>query len=457
MRDIFITAFVFGSLPFILKRPYIGVLMWIWISVMNPHRLAWGFAYSLPFAEIIALTTMFGMLITRDEKNFPVVPTTVSLFLFILWMNVTSVFAIHFDQIYYHWSTIMKVILMTLVSISVLHTKEHIRWLIWALVISLGFYGVKGGLFTLHGNGSLVWGPDGSFIQDNNALALALIMTIPLMRYLQLTESRKWVRLGLTFAMILCGLSALGSYSRGALIAIAASSVFLWLKSPRKLPLGIAMVVILPLLITFMPEKWDERMHTIENYQQDASAMGRINAWHMAWNLALDRPLVGGGFEIYDREVFARYAPNPLDVHAAHSIYFQILGEHGFVGLALFLAIGFFTWRSGSWIIAKTRDRPDLSWAGDLAKMLHVSQIAYATGGAFLSLAYFDLPYYILAAMVLTKVLVEKELKAAVLTAPDNIAGLNPIRQHRKTRSVRTRNSVMHQNGQKCLPDTGKS
>ena len=414
MRDLLITAIVFGSLPFILKRPYIGVLMWVWISVMNPHRLAWGFAYSLPFAQIIALTTMLGMVVSRDEKHFPVVPATVSLFLFMLWMNVTSLFALYPDEIYSNWSTIMKVILMTFVTIAVLHTKQQIRLLIWVLVISLGFYGIKGGIFTLHGGGdNRVWGPEGSFIEDNNALALALIMTIPLMRYLQLTEPNRWIRLGLTGAMVLCAFSAIGSYSRGALIAIAASSVFLWLKSPRKLPLGIAMAVILPLLLTFMPEKWTERMHTIDTYQQDASAMGRINAWHMAWNLAMDRPLVGGGFHIYEQSIFAKYAPNPQDVHAAHSIYFQALGEHGFVGLILFLSLGFFTWRNGSWIIARSRGRPDLAWASDLAKMLQVSQVAYATGGAFLSLDYFDLPYYILAAMLLTKLLVEKELKSA--------------------------------------------
>ncbi len=421
MRDLLLTAIVFGALPFILKRPYIGILMWILISVMNPHRLTYGFAHDFPYAEIIALTTLLSFVFTRDERHFPFTAATVSLILFMFWMNITSIFAIHFDQLYHQWSTVMKMLLMTFVAITVLHSKEHIRLMIWVLVISVGFYGLKGGIFTLNGNGSLVLGPENSFIEENNSLAVALLMTIPLMRYLQMTEASKWLRLGLTAAMVLCGLSALGSYSRGALIAIAFSALFLWLKSPRKLPMGIAMVILLPLLIAFMPAKWETRMNTINDYQQDGSAIGRINAWHMAWNLALDRPLVGGGFEIYDPGVFARYAPNPLNVHAAHSIYFQALGEHGFVGLAFFLAMGFFTWRSGSWIIARTRDRPDLSWASNLAKMLQVSQIAYATGGAFLSLLYFDLPYYILVAMVLTKVLVEKELELTAVAVPDKM------------------------------------
>lgn len=413
MRDLLVTLIIMGSLPMILRRPSVGIWMWIWVSVMNPHRLSWGFAYNFPFALVIALTTLASFAINKEKRLFPVTETTVALLLFIFWMNISSLFAIHFDELYYAWSTIMKVLLMTLVALAVIHQREQVRWLIWILVVSLGFYGVKGGLFTLlHGGGAgLVWGPPGSFIEENNSLALALIMTIPLMRYLQLTEANPWVKRGLGLAMILCAASAMGSYSRGALIALACSGLFLWWKSPRRLPLGIAMVILVPLMIAFMPAKWGARMDTIGTYQQDGSAMGRINAWHMAWNLAVDRPLTGGGFEIYDKGVFEKYAPNPEDVHAAHSIYFQILGEHGFPGLLFFMAMGFFTWRNGSWIIAKTRDRPDLKWAEMLARMLHVSQVAYATGGAFLSLAYFDLPYYVLVAMVSTKIIVAKALQ----------------------------------------------
>jgi hypothetical protein len=73
------------------------------------------------------------------------------------------------------------------------------------------------------------------------------------------------------------------------------------------------------------------------------------------------------------------------------------------------MAIGFFTWRSGSWIIRETQGKPDLFWANTLAKMLQVSQIAYATGAAFLSLAYFDLPYYIVVLMEVTKLYLKNQ------------------------------------------------
>lgn len=134
----------------------------------------------------------------------------------------------------------------------------------------------------------------------------------------------------------------------------------------------------------------------------------------MAINVANDRPLVGGGFELYTRRVFAKYAPDPLDVHAAHSIYFQILGEHGYVGLALFLAIGFVGWLNASRIIKMSRSNAEHAWAGELARMIQVSLIGYAVGGLFVNIGYWENLYYeILAIMVVHNILLHSGSKSA--------------------------------------------
>ena len=88
MRDLALTLFLFGSVPFILWRPTIGVFLWVWVSVMNPHRLAWDYAYDLRFAQVIAIATLVGMVFSRQPKRMPVTPVTVVLFLLVLWMNV---------------------------------------------------------------------------------------------------------------------------------------------------------------------------------------------------------------------------------------------------------------------------------------------------------------------------------------------------------------------------------
>ncbi|SFN77840.1 probable O-glycosylation ligase, exosortase A-associated [Nitrosospira briensis] len=420
MRDILVTLIVFGWLPLVFKKPYMGALMWVWISVMNPHTQGWGFATTFPFAAIIAAVTIVSLLFSREEKSLPLTSATLVFIAFVLWMNVTSIFAIYPEEIHDQWVKVMKIMLMTFVVFMLIKTRKHIELLVWTIVISLGYYGVKGGIFTIIGGGvDMVLGPEQTFIGGNNEIALALIMTIPLMHFLQTITPKIWVRHALTAAILLSSLAALGSYSRGALLAIAAMGAFLWLKSQHKVRIGMLLIVAIPPAVAFMPEQWTERMDSINSYEEDASAQGRFNAWWMAYNLAKDKPVTGGGFEIITPELFYLYAPNPEDLHAAHSIYFQALGEHGFVGLGLYLLLGLLTWRTGSWIIRNTRKLEEYKWAYNLARMIQVSLVGFLTGGAFLSLLYFDVPYYLLGAMVATRILVAKELKQKASSASD--------------------------------------
>jgi putative inorganic carbon (HCO3(-)) transporter len=443
MRDILVTLIVFGLLPSVFKRPYVGALMWVWISVMNPHTQGWGFATSFPFAAIIGGVTIVSMLFNKDPKNLPLTPITWTLIAFVVWMNVTTVFAFYPQESYEQWIKVMKIMLMTFVTFMLIKTKQHVQLLIWVIVISLGYYGIKGGAFTMIGGGEdMVLGPEGTFIGGNNEIALALIITIPLMHYLQMISNNVWVRHGMTVAMVLCAFAALGSYSRGALLAIAGMSLFLWIKSQHKIRIGLLLILAIPPALALMPQKWTERMDPIQDYEEDGSVQGRFNAWWMAYNLAKDRPLIGGGFEVSVPELFYRYAPDPEDLHAAHSIYFQALGEHGFIGLGLYLLLGFLTWRTGSWIIRHTARLKEYQWATHLATMIQVSLVGFAIGGTFLSLLYFDVPYYLMAAMVSTRVLVEKELKkktSSVITQKGNgsqrqFGQLNPSQPQSITR-----------------------
>ncbi|MCL2656745.1 MAG: putative O-glycosylation ligase, exosortase A system-associated [Betaproteobacteria bacterium] len=404
MRDLAVLLPILVIAIMGLKRPWIGVLGWTWISIMNPHRLSYA-AATMQVAALMAGCTLLGLLFTREKRSPFIGAPVAALTLFILWMCITYPFAIYLDENYSMWSRVMKIDLMILVAIALLQERKQIVGLVWVLVGSLGFFGVKGGLFTLMTGGNFrVWGPEGSFIEGNNEIALALIVIIPLMRFLQMQTSseRKWVRPAFSVAMGLCAVAAIGSHSRGALLAIVAMAAFLWWRSPNKISGGIAFVVVGMFLAAFMPSEWTDRMNTIETYDKDASAMGRINAWWMAWNLAQDH-FFGGGFSIYNREIFQLYAPDPTDVHAAHSIYFQVLGEHGFIGLFLFLLIWFYVWRTGSWLRKHGSERPDTRWVADLGAMCQVSLVGYLVGGAFLSLAYFDLPYNLLVLVVVAK------------------------------------------------------
>jgi len=402
MRDLLVTAMIFGALPFVFKRPWIGVLLWSWLSYMNPHRLAYGFAYDFPFAMIVAIVTITALLFSKEKKEMVWTRETVLLLMFIGWMLFTTFFAMYPELAWPEWNRIWKIQLFVVLTAIMINNRRKLDWLIWVLVLSLGFYGVKGGVFTIASGGSYhVWGPTGSFIGGNNELALAVIMMIPFVWYLRLQASNRWIRHGLAASMGLMAVSAIGSQSRGALLAIVTMGLMLWLKSRHKMVTGLLMSVVIVVLAFNLPQSWYDRMNTIQTYEEDASAQGRINAWHTAFNVASDR-VIGGGFNMFTASTFRRYAPEPFQVHDAHSIYFEVLGEHGFLGLALFLLMWLFVWLTASRVIRFCRKDIDKKWAADLAAMAQVSLVGYAVGGAFLGLAYFDLPYHILIIIVLT-------------------------------------------------------
>ncbi|HEX9172946.1 MAG TPA: putative O-glycosylation ligase, exosortase A system-associated [Telluria sp.] len=413
MRDAIVFAVIFGLLPFVFKRPAIGIMLFTWVSLMNPHRLTYGAAYNFPFAMIIGVVTLVALFARPDPKRLPLTPLTVMLILFMCWMTLTTFGAFEPDRAWTEWNRVMKTLFFVLVSMAALNSEKDTKLFAAVVTLSLAFYGFKGGLFTLmSGGSSRVLGPDGTYITDNNDLALALLTTVPLIWYLHLQAVQRWLKLALVGLALLTITSVLGSYSRGALLGGAAMLAVLWLKSGNKVGTGIGMLLLVPMVYLVMPEEWFGRMESINDYQEDNSALGRLNSWHFAFNLAKDN-LMGGGFLTFTPKVFAIYAPNPRDVHAPHSIYFQVMGEHGFVGLMIFLSILLLGWRTGSRMIKYCKDKPDLYWARDLAAMCQVSLAGYAIGGAFLSLAYFDLLYDILIIVVLLEKVLLKKISSA--------------------------------------------
>lgn len=419
MRDLLVGLVVFGSLPFILKRPFLGILLMAGLGYMNPHRLCYGFMLTVPVVQIAAIATLIGMLISKEAKRMVWSREIVVLLMFVVWMGITTSQALNSGEAMEQYEKVVKIQILTFMTLLLLTSRQRVHLLVWVIVISIGFYGIKGGIFTiLKGGIHRVQGPSNTFIGGNNELALAMVMTIPLMRYLQLQEKNKLVKMALLAGMILTAIAAFGTQSRGALVALTLTGAIFWLKSRNKIVTGVLIAVAALAALSFMPEAWFERMNTMKTYDEDASALGRINAWWLAWNLANDR-FVGGGFELWQWSAFQKYAPNPDDVHDAHSIYFEVLGEHGWLGLILFLTILGFAWRKCSALIRYAKKHPEAVWAKDLATMIQVTMVGYLTAGTFLGLAYFDYIYHLIAIVVVVHfmVVVEPSRRAGTQTS----------------------------------------
>lgn len=399
MRDIILALFIFGMLPFILVRPYLGLLIWSWLGYMSPNRLCFGFAINFPWVQLVAVVTLLGLLFSKERKTLPAVATSALLVIFLLWTTITSFYAVVPVSAWAKWQEFAKVVVMVFVTLVLVNNRQRMHWLAWMIVVSLGFYGVKGGVFTvIQGGVNHVFGPALSFIADNNALALALCMIIPLMRYLQLHSTRKSVRIGLIAAMLFTGIAVLGTYSRGGLIALLVVSGALFFKGRGRFAVALIVIAVGFIAYQFMPPQWTARMGTLHDATQTDSGETRIQSYKFAVNVALHSPVLGGGFNVYQSDaMWQRFGPEGAIPRAIHSIYFRALGEQGFPGLMLFLALLIVSWRSCSRVRRLTRHDPAEKWAFDLASMLQVSLVAFMAAGTFLPMTYFDLAYQVMA------------------------------------------------------------
>jgi probable O-glycosylation ligase (exosortase A-associated) len=298
MRDAVFLIAMLALLPMAFFKPFVGVLLWSWISFMNPHRLVYGFAGSIPWAALVFMVTVAGCVLSVEARKPVFNAVTALLIAFLLCITMTTAMAMAPpDAAWAKYSQVSKVVLGLLLTSFLLTDRWRIHALVWVMVISIGYFGVRGGIFSLLTGGSYrVWGPPSTMIFDNNHLAAGMLVALPLMNYLRLQSRHHWIRIGLAFAMGLTLLSTITSYSRGALLGLLAVLATLWWRSQRKIVAALVLPFALAGGIAFMPPAWIERMETIGSYQGDGSATERLVLWEISWKLALQNPLTGSGF-----------------------------------------------------------------------------------------------------------------------------------------------------------------
>ena len=379
---------------------------------MNPHKYAWGMARTFPVAFVVAVVTIAGMYVTKDRVKLP---KDMALRLIgCLWFLfvITTLFAINQEDAWAQLNRVSKILLMTFVTVKLINNPSKLRILLLVISFSIGLIGLKGAIWAITSGGvHRVYGPDGSFLADNNDLALALNMTLPLMLYLSKDEPRPWLRWGLKICFVASIIAIIFTYSRGGFLALVLVGFMLLIKAKYKSLAVITLFVGVIALGFIVPQQWTNRMDTIkQSEEQDASMHGRVNAWHAAINIASHRPLTGGGFQVFIPRIFERYAPEPWNFHDVHSNYFEMLGEHGFIGLGLYIILLFHCLITASTLKWRIRREPKLLWAQHFPDMLQVAILAYMLGGVFLGRAYFDLYYHLVASIVILKSLVFQQL-----------------------------------------------
>lgn len=404
MRDLLFMA-AFLPMPVIcLIYPWAGILIWSWFAFTYPMAGLWGFAASLPGNMIIALATLTGLLLARNEPKLPPLHTTNLLFMTLALITAVSIIFTQ-SPLYTSLKTSEYTsIFLYLMLLSIfLRTPARIHAFVWMAAFSIGYFAVRCSAFFIVSGGTFrATGPAYTQLGDNNHLAVACLIVIPLLNYLRLHSKQGWVRLCVLGTMVLTSLTIISTFSRGGFIGLICMLAYLWWKSGRKISHAVLMAAGLWLIVYTASDAWVARMQTIESAaEEDQSFQGRLWAWEVYWNAGLSHPLTGAGPKaLEDPNVISRYLPVPVPADevkplAAHSIYFQLIGEEGFLALGIYLAILYTAWANGNWIARRARGHPDMAWAVDLGRMGQTSIVAFAITASALSLAFFDLLFSI--------------------------------------------------------------
>jgi len=410
MRDLILVLFLFVAIFYCFKRPFIGIAAWAWIALMAPANWAFGFSNSFRLNLTIVVVTFLSYLFVHKEKKLCFNGLSFWVLMFAIWTLISSFDAVNKTYAIEYWNQFIKVLMLYFFITLVLTKKLHIDTLIWAIVLAVCSYAAMEAVkVVLSAGGHQVTGRSGALL-DRNDFAVAVNMCLPLILYLIYVSKHYYLKLGLWGLFFGNIVAIVGTGSRGGFIGLSILAIAFWWKSKRKLLWLVLAIIVLPTAYQYTPEEWRERQSTIQTAStEDASFIGRLWAWKISVMLARDNPLTGGGFKaITDPLVWHGYAPftpffGPIETReipvddkpkAAHNIYLQVLGDHGYVGLFIFgmILLGMLWLNRRNSILALKHGQ---LWCVQLSNAITLSLVGYGVTGNNVSLAYFDLLYAI--------------------------------------------------------------
>lgn len=404
--------------------PFVLVLGYVWVDNFVPQEVSYGLLRGLPVSQVVAIGAI-GAYLLLDRRS-PPRPNIIMLLtiLMAVWITLTNFWAVSPNDAWTKWDWAFKNVLLSAFIPFFLRSRVQIEAFIQVYIgaalihimpvgiktaLSGGAYGVNLGI--LHDSNS--------GLAESSTLAAVAIMFIPILLWLRKHSLLMPAKLRTplyTGLIVVCCIAAIGTYARTAMIAFLVVGGGMWLRSRHKVGftvlLGIAAVVI-----SFMvSDAWVSRISTIKDPTQESSANTRILVWRWTLNFVQEHPL-GGGFSSYVINRIEDVADDGtvLSVQfgrAFHSIYFEMLGEHGWPGLALFLIIAATSLLTLRSVMRRTRKVPGLEWCHVLAGAVQTATLVLLACGAFIGIGFQPMYWYLFALAAMLSQYVRRVLSA---------------------------------------------
>jgi probable O-glycosylation ligase (exosortase A-associated) len=398
LRTIFVLILAaIGAYYVLWGGTFYTLLFYIGNAYFRPEEWAWDQALikSLKLSFISGAALLLSSFLSRQRFVFN--GRVFLLFLFLSHTFVSALMAHDFAYSWAYWTDFFKSTIVTYMIVILVTDFARLRLLLFVIVLFVGVEGAKQGWFYLISPPKWGANPNGlPALGDNNGVAVAMLMLAPVIQLLGQTTQRKWARPVYWFLFAGVIARALTTYSRGGFLACIALGGAYLLRSRQKLRLLVGMAFLLAIILPALPEEFWNRMQTIETYEEEGSATGRLHFWRVAINMANAHPIFGIGYmsylPAYDTYDFSEGEYGQK--RAVHSSYFSVLAELGYLGAALFAAILIGALQSCRRVSKLTQHDPALSALGKSAFALQMSLIAFLCGGAFLSYAYKEIVWH---------------------------------------------------------------
>ena len=420
MRDLAFIGFLLAIFGMGFRRPFILVLTYVYIDIVAPQRLTYLLLNAVPISLIAVALAVGGWMVADDKRGMRIAPRQILILLLMLYCWVTTRGADFPVDALNKWDWVWKALVFAAFLPLTLRTRLRIEALLLFMILSAATIIIVGGIKTIatHGGG---YGELNLMVDNNSGLyegstiSTVAIAVIPIIFWLIrhgtiFPPDRRVTLFGLALVFA-CLLIPVGTSTRTGLLCVVLLAL-LSLRTVRKKGRYIVALVLLAMAaVPFLPASFTDRMNTIQTYDQDASASTRLAVWKWTIDYAREHPM-GGGFDAY-RGNSIRYELKTRDgaqvtdtleldkARAYHSAYFEMLGEQGYPGLVLWLAINVVGILRMEILRRRYRDpNNDQAWAGSLAAALQSAHIIYLLGAAFIAIAFQPFIYMLIGAQI---------------------------------------------------------
>lgn len=416
MRDLAFVAFLLALIGAGCHRPFLFVLAYVYIDIVEPQRLTYWLLNAAPVSLIAAALAVLGWAVADDKAGLRIAPRQVLIILLLAYCGITTLTADFPVEAADKWDWAWKALAFAAFLPFTLRTRLRIEALLLFMTLSVASIIIVGGIKTLAGGGGYgelnLMVTDNTGLHEGSIISAVAIAVIPIILWLArwgtIFPPDRRVRLFAAALIFACLLMPIGTSARTGLLCVALLAV-LCLRAVKRRALYVAgLALAAAVAVPLLPQSYTQRMATIRDHQTDESASTRLAVWAWTLDYVHEHPL-GGGFNAFLQnrlryETAGKDGGAPGQVvtdraRAYHSSYFEMLGEQGWPGLAIWLAIHLGGLLRMEVLRRRYRDGEE-RWAGKLAEALQHAHLIYLLGGAFVGIALNPFVYMFVGAQI---------------------------------------------------------